>query len=71
MIYVLVALVCTVVWLATRRVADPLRRAGVAIAAIGLVLAAGMWWMAFPFLVIAVVGAVLTAVSYRRPGRAG
>ena len=70
MIYVLVALVCTVVWFGTRRVIDPLRRVGVAIAAIGIVLAVGMWWMAFPFLIIAGIGAVVAAVSYIRPRRA-
>ena len=69
MIYVLIALVCAIAWMATRRIADPARRVGAAIAAIGLVLAAAMWWMAFPFLVIAAFGAAVVAVSHLQQRR--
>lgn len=70
MIYVLIALVVGIVWLVTRRIADPMRRLGVAVAAVGIILAIAMWWMAFPFLVIAAVGGAIVAASHFRQRRA-
>lgn len=66
MIYALVALVGVVAWIATARISDPLRRTGIAIAAVGLILALAMWWMAFPFLIIAVVGGLIFVASIVR-----
>lgn len=69
MIYVLIVTLAVVVWLATRPITDPVRRFGVGTAVIGLALAVLMWWMAFPFLVIAVAGGVIVGVSYLRERR--
>lgn len=66
MIYLLTATLLAVTWFATRRVSDPLRRAGVAIAAIGFALALAMWWMAFPFLIVGVIGCLIVLVSKLR-----
>ena len=66
MIYLLVGILAVIVWLATSRTADPVRRVGLAIAAIGLALAVLMSWMAFPFLVLAGAGGVVVAMSHLR-----
>lgn len=69
MIYILIAVLAAIVWLATRRITDPVRRFGMAAVVIGLALAVLMWWMAFPFLVIAAIGGVIVGLSYLRERR--
>ena len=69
MLYVLIAIVCAAVWFVTQRITDRLRRVGTATATIGLLLAGAMWWMAFPFLILAVVGVAVVGMSYFRERR--
>jgi hypothetical protein len=68
-IYAVLAILIVSTWLATRRIRDAGRRTGVAVAVIGLTLAFLMSWMAFPFLVVAAIGALIVGAGYLRERR--